>query len=90
LAHWVQQGLQLGHTEPALVKRLLPAQRVVLHIAQGGAANGVFSDVVTKQKQVTCVHAGQCLAFWRKRGIWQACRWAGFAQLKFKAANMNV
>jgi hypothetical protein len=30
---------------------------------------------------VTCVHAGQCLAFWRKRGIWQACQskpvWVG-------------
>ncbi len=77
LAHLVQQGLQLGHAEPAFVKRLLPTQRVVLHIAQGAAANGIFADVVTNQKQVSCVHVGQCLVFWRKRCIWQACRLPG-------------
>jgi hypothetical protein len=40
---------------------------MVLHIAQGAAANGVFADVVADKKQVACVHVGQCPAFERWR-----------------------
>jgi len=69
-----KQGLQFGHAQPALIEGLLPAECVVLYVAQRVPTPRVFSDVVADEEQVPCVHARQCLADVRRVAVWQACR----------------